>query len=72
MRRLAMPDPLQHCDQNGRERVKRLVNDHDRIEVVGPAIVHVPSGADYEIQTSMSLRFPAASHVWIKAWPEER
>lgn len=53
-------------------RVKRLVNDSTRIEVIGPAIVATPSGGpQYEIQTDVSLRFPADSHVWLKAWPED-
>lgn len=51
-------------------RVARLVNDSDRIEVVGPAIVRTPTGGDYEIQTAVSLRFSAESEVWVKVWPE--
>jgi hypothetical protein len=52
-------------------RVARLVNDSDRIEVVGPAIVRTPTGGDYEIQTAVSLRFAAESDVWLKVWPED-
>lgn len=48
------------------ERIRRCLNDSDRIEVVGPAIVRTRRG-DYEITTGISLRFPADSEVWIKA-----
>jgi hypothetical protein len=51
------------------DRVRTL--DDGRIEVFGPAIVRTPQGGEYEIQTDVSLRFPAGTEVWLKVDPQE-
>lgn len=60
---------MTNSEQTYSDRVKRLVNDSDRIEVVGPAITR-RGGLEHEIVTGISLRFPADTEVWIKVWPE--